>query len=253
MQILSKIKLVLKYCGQFDWCLLINDRVTIQNRISPKSKGVTMLDKRDYTLIIDQSGSMWTKDKDENKIQNEQKLQSRWELIKESTIAFASKCEQLDPGGITVYTFSDDSKRFPNVTADKVIEIFEDEEPFGNTNLAAVLQDALDNYFQRKAKGETKPNGEIILVVTDGDADDRKAVVKTIVEATNKMDIDEELGISFIQIGNDKQATDFLKILDDELQGSGGAKFDIVDTLTVEEIKQKGLKMKDILERAITD
>lgn len=213
-----------------------------------------MLDKRDYTLIIDQSGSMWTKDKDEMKIQNEQKLQSRWELIKESTIAFASKCEQLDPDGITVYTFNDGFKRFENVTADKVIEIFEDEEPFGNTNLAEVLQDALDNYFQRKAKGQTKPNGEIILVVTDGQPNDRKAVVKTIVDATHKMDVDrKELGISFIQIGNDEQATKFLKILDDELQGSGGAKFDIVDTITIEEIKQKNLKMKDILERAITD
>ncbi|MFN6527359.1 VWA domain-containing protein [Nostoc sp. ChiSLP03a] len=213
-----------------------------------------MLDKRDYTLIIDQSGSMWTKDEDKIKIQNEQKLQSRWELIKESTIAFASKCEQLDPDGITVYTFNNTFKRFENVTADKVIEIFEDEEPFGNTNLAAVLQNALDNYFQRKANGKTQPNGEIILVVTDGEADDRNAVVKTIVEATHKIDGDrKELGISFIQIGNDKKATEFLKILDDDLKESLGAKIDIVDTLTFEEINQKCLKMKDVLLRAITD
>jgi uncharacterized protein YegL len=203
-----------------------------------------MLEDRDYTLIIDKSGSMVKRDKQDGK--------KRWDVMQESTLALASKCEEFDPDGITVYTFSTKFRRYENVTASKVEQIFEENEPSGRTELAIVLQDAFQGYFQRKDKGETKPNGETIVVVTDGRPDDQVAVAKAIVEATQKMDKDEELAVSFIQIGNDPEASQFLKFLDDELKGSG-AKFDIVDTVTIEEIEEEDLTLKDVLLRAITD
>ena len=129
-----------------------------------------MLQNRDYTIIIDKSGSMYTKDQMGGK--------SRWALMQESTIALAYKCEELDPDGITVYLFSGRFKRYDNVTAAKVVQIFSENEPSGTTNLAAVLQDALNSYFQRKKSRQTKQNGETILVVTDGEPDDRKEVVR---------------------------------------------------------------------------
>ena len=201
-----------------------------------------MLEQRDYTLIIDKSGSM--------SIRDQQSGKSRWNVMQESTFALASKCEELDPDGITLYLFSGRFKRYDNVTSDKVIQIFQENEPSGRTDLAMVLQDALNNYFQRKDKGETKENGETILVVTDGEPDDRKAVMKVIIEASRNMDIDEELVISFIQIGSDSQATKFLKILDDELQ-SAGAKFDIVDTVTIEDMED--MSLTDVLINAVID
>ena len=212
-----------------------------------------MLKNRDYTLIIDKSGSMAITDKDDNKIKNEQAMKTRWELIEESTIALASKCEKLDPDGITVYTFSTNFKKYTSVTARKVVDIFENEDPFGNTNMAGVLQAALDDFFQRKMISQTKPNGETILVVTDGKADDPITVIRTIVEATQKMDRDEELAISFIQIGADKEASEYLEYLDDQLQQDRGAKFDIVDTITIDEIVEKGLTLTEVLLKAITD
>jgi hypothetical protein len=57
-----------------------------------------MLEDRDYTLIIDKSGSMSTKDQIGGR--------SRWDVMQESTLALAAKCEEFDPDGITVYTFS---------------------------------------------------------------------------------------------------------------------------------------------------
>ncbi|WP_341733777.1 VWA domain-containing protein [Microcoleus sp. EPA2] len=201
-----------------------------------------MLHNRDYTIIIDKSGSMYTKDKTGGK--------SRWALMQESTIALANKCEELDPDGITVYLFSGRFKRYDNVTAAKVVQIFQENEPSGTTNLAIVLQDALNNYFQRKTSGKTQLNGETILVVTDGEPDDRKEVMKTIIEASRKLDRDEELAISFIQVGNAPEATKFLKILDDELQ-SAGAKFDIVDTVTMDDME--GMTLTEVLLNAITD
>lgn len=201
-----------------------------------------MLEQRDYTLIIDKSGSMSVRDQSSGK--------SRWDIMQESTLALASKCEEFDPDGITIYLFSGRFRRYDNVTSDKVIQIFRENEPSGRTDLASVLQDALANYFQRKSNGQTKENGETILVVTDGEPDDRKAVMKVIIEASRQMDRDEELAISFIQIGSDPQATKFLKILDDELQGAG-AKFDIVDTVTIDDMED--MSLKDVLLNAIVD
>lgn len=201
-----------------------------------------MLEQRDYTLIIDKSGSMSIKDQPSGK--------SRWDAMQESTLALASKCEEFDPDGITIYLFSGRFRRYDNVTSDKVMQIFRENEPSGRTDLASVLQDATNNYFQRKASGQTKENGETILVVTDGEPDDRKAVMKAIVEASRRMDRDEELAISFIQIGSDRQATTFLKALDDELQGVG-AKFDIVDTVTVDDMED--MTLADVLLNAIVD
>ncbi|MEA5554156.1 VWA domain-containing protein [Anabaena cylindrica UHCC 0172] len=201
-----------------------------------------MMSDRDYTLIIDKSGSMSTPDQAGGR--------SRWEIAQESTLALARKAEQFDPDGLTVYVFSGRFKRYENVTSAKVAQIFQENDPAGTTNLAAVLMNALDNYFQRKTAGQTKPNGETILVITDGEPDDRKAVFEVIINATRQMERDEELGISLIQVGSDSQATKFLKALDDQLQ-SVGAKFDICDTVTLDDLED--MSLADVLMNAIND
>ncbi|MEE6161425.1 VWA domain-containing protein [Cylindrospermopsis raciborskii DSH] len=200
-----------------------------------------MLNDRDYTLIIDKSGSMSTRDQRGGK--------TRWEIAQESTIALARKCEEFDPDGITIYVFSGRFKRYENVTAAKVAQIFQENDPVGATNLAGVLLDATNQYFERKASGQAKPNGETILV-TDGEPDDRKAVFEVVIKASRKMDKDEELAISLIQVGRDPQATKFLKTLDDQLQ-SVGAKFDICDTVTLDELEE--MSLTEVLMNAITD
>ncbi|BDA73484.1 hypothetical protein DSM106972_080420 [Dulcicalothrix desertica PCC 7102] len=201
-----------------------------------------MLENRDYTLIIDKSGSMATPDQKGGK--------NRWFTAQESTFALASKCEQFDPDGITVYVFSGKFKRYENVTSNKVSQIFVENDPSGTTDLAGVLKHATDNYFERKNVGQTKPNGETILVITDGEPDDRKAVMRVIIEASRRMERDEELALSFIQVGTDQQATRFLKVLDDELQ-SAGAKFDICDTITMEDMED--MSLSEVLLNAIND
>jgi uncharacterized protein with von Willebrand factor type A (vWA) domain len=201
-----------------------------------------MMSDRDYTLIIDKSGSMSTPDQVGGR--------SRWEIAQESTLALARKAEQFDPDGITIYVFSGRFKRYDDVNSAKVAQIFLENDPAGTTNLAGVLQDAINNYFQRKAAGKTKPNGETILVITDGEPDDRKAVFEVIINATRQMERDEELAISIIQVGSDAQATKFLKALDDQLQ-SVGAKFDICDTVTLDDLEE--MSLADVLSNAITD
>jgi uncharacterized protein with von Willebrand factor type A (vWA) domain len=205
------------------------------------AKKSTMLDKRDYTLIIDKSGSMSNIDRGTTK--------SRWEIVKESTLALARKCDQLDPDGITVYLFSGKFKRFDHVSAAKVEQIFQENDPMGGTNLTSVLQDAINQFFQRKKAGQSKA-GETILVITDGEPDDRRSVFEIIIEATRRLSSDEELAISFIQVGSDTSATDFLKSLDDKLQ-SIGANYDIVDTITLSDMED--MTLAEVLLSAISD
>ena len=202
----------------------------------------SIIENRDYTLMIDKSSSMATSDTPDGK--------TRWEIAQESTVALAKKCEEIDPDGITVYLFSGRFRRYDNVTSEKVSRIYTENEPMGRTDLASVLEDGLENFFQRKAANQTKENGETFLIITDGEPTDRKALIRLIIDATQKIDRDEELAISLIQVGRDKKATAFLKALDDQLQGAG-AKFDIVDTVTIEDMQ--GMSLTDILLNAITD
>jgi len=202
----------------------------------------SLLENRDYTLIIDKSTSMSTLDQPGEK--------SRWEIVQESTLALARKCEQFDADGITVYLFSDHFQRFDQVTAEKVAQIFAENIPMGSTNLVSALQDATKNYFQRKKQGQTKTGGETILVVTDGEPNDRWSVVDVIVKASQQMQQEQELAISFIQVGSDPKATRFLKSLDEQLE-SIGAKFDICVTVTLEDMDDKPLA--EVLLNAILD
>lgn len=197
---------------------------------------------RDYTLIIDKSGSMSTPDQRGGR--------SRWEEAKESTLALARKCEQFDPDGITVYLFSSRFRRYDNVTASKVEQIFQENDPAGSTNLTMVLTDATNNYFQRKKAGKIQTEGETILVITDGEPDDRRSVIDIIIETTRRLERDEELAISFIQVGSDSGATKFLKALDDQLEDVG-AKFDICDTITMDDMSE--MSLSEVLMNAIAD
>jgi hypothetical protein len=197
---------------------------------------------RDYTLIIDKSQSMSTQDQPGGK--------SRWELAQESTYALAKQCEEYDPDGITVYLFSSRFKRYDNVTSDKVTQIYAENDPMGKTDLMSVLEDAIENYFQRKAAGESKSNGETFLVITDGEPEDRKGVMRLIIETSRRLDRDDEIGISLVQVGDDPKVTEYLKALDDQLLDAG-AKFDIVDTITMTEMGNSSLS--EVLLKAITD
>jgi hypothetical protein len=201
-----------------------------------------LITERDYTLMIDKSASMNISDDDQGK--------TRWELAHDSTLELAKVCEKFDPDGITIYLFSGRYRRYDNVTSDKVTEIYAENEPMGATDLSSVLEDALENYFARKAKGETKPNGETFLIITDGAPDDPKSVMKLILNAADRIDGDEEMGISFIQVGHDREATKFFQALDDRLQDIG-ARYDIVDTITIEDMQD--VPLTQVLLNAIID
>lgn len=193
-----------------------------------------MLDKlknRDYYLLIDKSGSMGDIDCNGK---------SRWEACQESTQAIANKINEYDPDGITVIPFASTFKTYENTTPSKVKDIFVENSPMGGTHLAPPLKSVFAEYLHAKSAGKTKVNGALCLVVTDGLPQDAGEVAKEICQFTKRLDTREEFGISFLQVGKDIGASRYLKQLDDDLE-SQGAKLDIVNTKTFEELENIGL------------
>lgn len=204
----------------------------------------TATQTRDYCFILDRSGSM-------SKFEGNS---TRWDVAKESLFAVANKTFKFDPDGLDVYLFSTGYRYYENVTPDMVENIFEENDPMGTTDLFSVLKAATDNFLNEKRSGAMKGSGETIFVLTDGEPDDRRSVMTLIVEVTREMEklgcSDEELAIQFFQVGSDSTATSFLKALDDQLVGAG-AKFDIVNTMTHEQMAN--MTVAEILEQAIND
>lgn len=198
------------------------------------------LSQYDIVLAIDKSGSMGECDGPGGI--------SRWQSAREAASALARKAAEFDADGITVAVFANSHKVYDNVTEDKVGQVFAENEPNGGTDTAGVLKTLFDLYFNRKASGAAKPT--IIQVITDGQPNDKNAVKRVIVEATQKMDADEELAVQFLQFGKDPQVPAFLKELDDDLTAQG-AKFDIVDYKTAEEAEN--LPLAELLIQAVTD
>ena len=209
-----------------------------------KETAKKLIGERDYALIIDRSGSMHTEDAGASKDK------SRWESVKEDSISVAHKLVELNPDGLYFQFFSTAPVLFGLVSPAKVEEAFKSTEPGGSTNLHLALAAQLDDYLQRKAAGKTKPQGEAIFVVTDGQPDDRDKVAQVIVNTTKRLTSPDELNITFIQVGQDAGASAFLNFLDDDLEKKG-AKYDIVDTLTMDALGSKN--MTQVIIDAVTE
>jgi hypothetical protein len=198
------------------------------------------LSVRNYYLVVDRSGSMSESVSKDN-------TTSRWDSVKEYAISFAKECEKKDPDGIDIYLFNKTFTLFANTTADKIVELFEKNGPMGGTDFVPVLTDVFNKHF-------AGDKASTVLVFTDGEPSDgdkgKKALSQLIIDTANKLEADAELAVSFLQVGRDPKASEFLKSLDDNLVNLG-AKFDIVDTKTCDELDS--LTIDDVLLAAVND
>ena len=215
--------------------------------ITPEKMSELMaaVQKRNYTVVVDKSGSMDERDG--------QPL-TRWERVKETVGSIVKKCVQYDPDGISLYFFDRGFKDYYNVNDMPAIQkIFSELEPSGGTALLPVLNDVLTKWESSKknATSEEPFLGETIIIVTDGEPmDDRTEIARRIIQATQVMDKDEDLAILFVQEGTDPSAKNFLTFLDKELEKMG-AKFDAVAVHTQDTMA--GLSITEVLVSAITN
>lgn len=185
--------------------------------------------QRDYILLVDRSGSMSTS--------------HRWGECCAAARFLAPYICTFDPVGITLMFFDHDIERFEGIkTKEGVEEAFARFKPRGSTDLALALHNAFVHHFNG-VRGATT-----ILVITDGCPNSQSEVERVIRRAANSIENLGELSVSFIQIGDDRNATKFLDRIDHSLTG---AKFDIVDAVTAEECAK--ISFSELVARSIFD
>jgi len=176
------------------------------------------LSEYDFVVVADTSGSMAEPVKAGSTI-------TRWVAMQESLRTLIRDVSKIDEDGIGLVQLGGSCQSWDNVTEANALNIFKDLSPRGGTPLAEALTAA----FKLAGKSAKK---DMIVVYTDGVPNDPEAVKKVIVAQANMQASDDALTILIVQVGDDAEATKFLKGLDDNLKG---AKFDIVDAKTVEE------------------
>ncbi len=194
------------------------------------------LSEFDFIIAIDTSGSMGEPVKVGSST-------TRWESVQESAMTLIRDVEKLDSNGLGLVLFGGPNvKSFDGVTSKKAREVFATTNPRGSTPLAEALTAAL----ALAGKSDKK---DFIIVFTDGIPDNKQAAADVIIKAANAQESDDSLTILFVQVGDDRSATAYLKSLDDELKN---AKFDIVDAKTVHEVDEFP-STADLLIAAIND
>lgn len=197
------------------------------------SAATAILSEYDFIAVVDCSGSMQ---------EPISAGRTRWQAMQESLMTFIRDVEKIDSDGIDLVLLGAGNRSFTGVTADKCKEIFDTLSPRGSTPLAEALTEAL------KLAGKSAKK-DFIVVFTDGRPDDEPAAAKVIRDQANKQTTDNECTILFVQVGNDRAATEYLRGLDDNLKG---AKFDIVDAKTCVEVDAYATTT-DLIVAAIND
>ncbi len=166
---------------------------------------------RDYVLFVDKSGSM---------------AGNRWDEARKAVESLAPQVTRACPLGISLYFFNDECVRIDNVTtAQQVAGFFAKEKPDRGTNLHLAFKHAFNTHGKKREQPETW------LVITDGAPDKPTHVYELLKQESAKFKSGDEVTISFIQIGNDEKATEYLR----KMRGA----LPFVDTLTQEDLPKR--------------
>ncbi|KAI6042826.1 hypothetical protein EDC04DRAFT_2866592 [Pisolithus marmoratus] len=167
---------------------------------------------------------------------------SLWEEAMEALAGLVSIAAEYDSNGIDIHFLNYAESVLGIKDASSVEELFRHVEPDGFTPIGERLESLLSDYLRnleraqrRHERGDSSALKRIkpvnFIVITDGcPTDDPESVI---VAAARRLDARHfpltQVGIQFVQIGNSRKATAFLRELDDALSSQYRIR-DIVDT-----------------------
>lgn len=175
------------------------------------------LKRFDTTFLVDDSASM---------------NGPRWRLAREALTAVVDRAIRYDTNGVDIRFFNDKDHRGDNLTtARQVIHLFDRVQPDGVTPMEDAIDDELNEYMVRYKEGGRATKKLNLIVLTDGEPNLDDNVEEMIVRYAEELDRERakanQIGIQFVQIGDDRKAGAFLKMLDDDLKPKHGLKRDV--------------------------
>eukprot|EP00004_Rigifila_ramosa_P002594 TRINITY_DN126_c1_g2_i1.p2 TRINITY_DN126_c1_g2~~TRINITY_DN126_c1_g2_i1.p2 ORF type:complete len:182 (-),score=38.66 TRINITY_DN126_c1_g2_i1:69-614(-) len=175
--------------------------------------------------------------------------ETNWDQARLAVEFLAQKVVEADEDGVSLFFFSNNHHVYHNVTSsEQILQAFDRRRPNGTTDLAGALARIFTHIDRTTQTNGFKPC--TIIIITDGVPDDALAVEQLIIHRTQSQLRDEDLSISFVQIGEDAAATEWLQHLDDNLMARG-ARFDIVDTRTAADMR--GMSFAEFIWFSIND
>jgi len=187
----------------------------IKRRNPKKEDPYTFLSAFDTLFLVDDSTSM---------------LQ-HWEPTLNALSTVAEIAARYDTDGVDMH-FLNSPLHLTNVaSAAQVKELFSRVEPSGCTPTGSKLDKILRGYLQRYERGRDDVKPLNIVVLTDGEpTDDPESVIVAAARRLERLDAPlSQVGIQFLQIGDEKGAREALEELDDDLSAIWGVR-DMVDT-----------------------
>ncbi|KAG8724667.1 hypothetical protein FRC09_015811 [Ceratobasidium sp. 395] len=180
-----------------------------------------ILRQYDIVFLVDDSGSM---------------SGARWKEAGDALASVADKAAIYDPNGIDIHFLNSPESAQEVTSKEEVVDLFNAVRPYGPTPTGDRLDHLLGEYITQiedaKTKGLKKmPKPVNFIVITDGvPTDDPESVI---IAAARRLDAGNfllsQVGIQFIQVGNDSKATKALKELDDGINKTHKIR-DMVDT-----------------------
>lgn len=179
---------------------------------------LAVLRRYDVMILVDDSASMY----------------DLWREAEQALAGIADIVVRYDADGVDVYFLNSQQYLQGAKDSGSIRELFQYVGPVGESTPTEVrVEELLSPYIdaceQAKRGGGTLPKPLNLLILTDGAADDPDTLAYTLTGFAKRLDDIHvplsQLGVQFIQVGNDPEATAALRELDDELQGR-----DMIDT-----------------------
>lgn len=168
---------------------------------------------------------------------------SRWEWCGWQLQNLSDQMAAFAPRGFTLTTFAGGFQTYRNATGSDLKELFANPDFTPGTRLSAPLDARFRDYFSsRNANPGTKPL--LLVVITDGVPHPRREpymVAQALINASNAVRHSKEVQVVFFQIGGtDRMGRFFLDEMDNALV-QNGARNDIVNVVSFEELQRVGL------------
>jgi hypothetical protein len=197
------------------------------------NEAVRLLAKYNVELLVDRSCSMGQKDCPGGL--------SRWQWCGEQAASLAQTISPLVPHGLTIVPFATEYDVFDNANPQNIETLFNTMQLQQGTRLYEPLAEQFDTYFANHAANK-KPL--LVVIITDGvpvPKIEPELVRRELVAASNRQKKPQEVTVIFCQIGaQDEKGAAYLQDLDQNL-AAYGARYDIVHTITFDNLQQAGL------------